>query len=552
MGATIVSFVWYFQPTSRMGGGGGSEAPAGDFGSIFGQPVTQLQLAEALREGRLSYRLRFNEWPSDDQKAELNRLANQRLFLDAELKLHKITVTDEAAARYTKLMMGVRPDDPMPMDHFKQFVQNDLEARGQLSMADFDRFVRHQAGQEYLISLYGMSGKLITASEAEFFYRRENEPMVVETVSFPASEFYSQTEPSEEEIKEYFTKHEADYRLPDRVQVNYVQFNGRNYLTNVDKTLGTNIDDRIDELYHEQGPDAFKDAAGKTLSQTEAEAKIKDELRTRTSLGLATKDAEAFVTDLAQGHDDDHPYTTNDLFTLARAKGLTVKTTPPFDENNGTPVLDVPPTRLQVLFQLRSDDPDDKERSMIYAPSPLLGTNAVYVLGLERRLPSQLRTLAEVRDQVIRDYRRDKSAELAKAAGERFAAAVQVGIAQGRSFDTICAGEFVKPVTLPPFSLSSTNNTVITNKSEFETLQSTCFNTPVGQSTKLIPTETGGMVAYVRNRMPVDEATMRRQLPDFLERLRQQRQIAAFEDWFGREMQQHFVPPPGEQSNPVG
>jgi hypothetical protein len=266
----------------------------------------------------------------------------------------------------------------------------------------------------------------------------------------------------------------------------------------------------------------------------------------------ARKDANAFLNDLAANHDDDHPFTTNDLFELAKTRGLTVKATEPFDEKNGCKEFDVPAKSLQVLFSLRESDPDDKERSLLYAPSPVLGdTNAVYVAGLQQRYPSQLQSLAEVHDAVVRDYRSAKSMELARTAGEKFAAAAQAGLAQGESFDSVCAGENVDPQTLPAFTLNTPSIPAITNRTEFTQLQGAAFNLLTGQSSKFMPTDDGGYVVCVKQRLAVDEDKMREDLPAYLAKMREQRQVAAFEQWFGREMQLHVVPPASEQREPA-
>jgi len=53
--------------------------------------------------------------------------------------------------------------------------------------------------------------------------------MVTEIVSFPTTNFYGATAPTEAELQDYFAKHEADYRLPDRVQINYITLDPSNY-----------------------------------------------------------------------------------------------------------------------------------------------------------------------------------------------------------------------------------------------------------------------------------------------------------------------------------
>jgi hypothetical protein len=553
--ATIISFTAYLSPSRRMGAGsGGQSAPTADLGMVYGEPISPDQYAAAQREGLLFYRLRFGQWPAtEEQRKTADRWAMQRLLLDSEMKQLNINVTPEAAARYTKQIMGLRPDQAMPLDKFQDFVVNELGRKGGLTLDDFNRFVTHQAGQEYLVALFGMSGKLITSQEAEFFYRRENAPMVTERVVFPATNYYAFTEPNKQELEDYYNKHQADYRLPDRIQVNYIAFAATNFMAQADKTLGTNLDDRADQVYHQEGPDAFKDDSGKQITQEQAEARIKREIREYAALTEARKAANTFLNELTANHDDQHPYTPDDLRQLARTKDMAVMTSQPFDEKDGSKEIDVPAKALHVLFSLRADDPDDKERSLLYAPSPLVGeSNAVYVVGLQNRFPSQMQTLAQVHDAVVKDYREATSLLLARGAGEKFAVAAQKGLAQGQSFDAVCASETAKAETLPAFTLNTPSLPGFTNRTEFTQLQETAFNLLTYQSSKFIPTEDGGYVVYVKQRQPVDEAKMKEELPAYLAKMREQRQVAAFEQWFGREMQLHLVLPANEKNQPEG
>ena len=551
--ATILSFTVYLSPTQRYGALSGSHGSSGpDLGSINGEPVTPEQLVAAEKEATLFYRLRSGGWPENEQqKKQIQRIAEESLVIQSLLKDYHIDPTTDAAARFTKQMFGVPPGQPMPADKLSDWVRNELTAKGGLTLDDFDRFVRHQAGQEYLISLFGMTGKLITPKEAEFFYRRENQPMATEIVSFPTSNFYRAGEPSNAELTNYFTKHEAEYRLPDRIQINHVAFYPSNYMARADKLLGTNLDDKADEIYLQQGPDAFKNEFGQPMSATGAKAKIKDQLRQYAEVQEARKDANAFLSELSQGHDETHPYAPSDLMKLAKTKGLTVKTTGLFDEKNGSPDLDLPPKAVHFLFSLRGDAPDDPEKSMLYAPSPLIDQSqtAVYIAGLEKRIASQLQLISAVRDQVVKDYRESKAMDLAKETGEKFAGALQAGLTQGKSFDAVCAVQNVKPERLAPFALTSTNVPPELDKTSFQQLEEAAFPLPTGQSSKFIPTADGGMVAYVKARLPVDEARMKQQLPVFLDRMREQRQIAAFQEWLGRQMQLRWIPPPAEQSS---
>jgi hypothetical protein len=544
--ATILSFLIYFTPNSKNSFMDRTPSSV-NLGSVFGEPITLEQLRAAQQEGRIFYRFNYGQWPTGEKEKDLRRFAEQRLLLNAELEQFHITATPEAAARFTRQIFGVKPEDAVPADRIMEELVK-LAREGGVTLEDFDRFARHEAAQDYLMALLGMSGQLITPQEVEVFYRRENEPMVTEMVSFPATNYYATTAPAEKDIEDFYTKRQADYRVPDRIQINYVELRMSNFLARAEKLMGTNVNARIDQEYLQEGPAAFKDEAGVQLRAETAKARIKKQLLQIALRAEATKEAGALLNDLSQGHDDQHPYTPGDLTALAKARNLTVKTSEPFDLKSGTKELAIPPENLRVLFSLRDDDPDDKERSMIYAPSPLRGEDAIYVAGLQKRIPSQIQPLSAVHDKVVADYRQSKALELARAAGSRFESALDAGLAQGKTFDTMCAAQFVRPRRLSPFSLTSTSIPELPDKSVFEQVQDVAGKLHAGQCSPFIPTADGGFLLFVKSQLPLDEATLQRDLPVFLASMRERLQIAAFNAWLGRQYQLHFVAPPGDPS----
>ena len=184
---------------------------------------------------------------------------------------------------------------------------------------------------------------------------------------------------------------------------------------------------------------------------------------------------------------------------------------------------------------------------MIYALSPLVGEDAVYVVGLQNRIPSAIQPLSAVHDKVAADCRQVNALELAKSAGSRFESALGAGLSQGKTFDTMCAAQFVRPKTLSPFSLTTTSIPEVPEKAEFQQLQEIAGKMNPGQCSPFIPTEEGGFLMYVKAKLPVDEAALQRDLPAFLATMRDHFQIAAFNAWFNKEYQMHFVPPPSER-----
>ena len=194
--ATIVSFVVFFNPSTKYGGGGGGESRPNETGAfIEGRAITVDELVDAKREELLFYFLQHGDWPNEqklrEQNYQLDQRAYQRIALNQKAKDLGIVPTAKAAARMVEEMFGVKPGETVSADDLAKFEQRTL-LPNHLTLEDFARFARHQAGNQQLVSLFGMSGKLITAKEAEAFYVRENEPTVAEIAYFPLSNYMAQ------------------------------------------------------------------------------------------------------------------------------------------------------------------------------------------------------------------------------------------------------------------------------------------------------------------------------------------------------------------------
>jgi hypothetical protein len=61
------------------------------------------------------------------------------------------------------------------------------------------------------------------------------------------------------------------------------------------------------------------------------------------------------------------------------------------------------------------------------------------------------------------------------------------------------------------------------------------YTTPVGKASNFQMTADGGVVVYVKAKLPLDETTITASLPAFMNLVRQNRQNEAFNDWFRKE-----------------
>lgn len=147
---------------------------------------------------------------------------------------------------------------------------------------------------------------------------------------------------------------------------------------------------------------------------------------------------------------------------------------------------------------------------------------------------------------------------LARQAGAAFQVTLTNGLAQGRTFADLCTEAKLKPVLLPPFSRSTRSLPEVEQDLSLQYFKQIAFNTPVGQTSDLVPTRDGGMLVHVKSRMPLDETKMQAELPSFTAMFQQYRQNDAFNEWFRRQADEGLrntalarMQPPEMQGSPA-
>jgi hypothetical protein len=109
------------------------------------------------------------------------------------------------------------------------------------------------------------------------------------------------------------------------------------------------------------------------------------------------------------------------------------------------------------------------------------------------------------------------------------------GLAQDKSFASLCLSAQLKPVSLPPFSLSTRALPEVEDHLALNQFKQITFTTPLGKPSPFQMTSQGGLIVYVKTKLPLDEVKMGASLSVFGNAVRQNRQNEAFNDWFRRE-----------------
>ena len=539
---TIISFVIFFSPYSKLDD---SRAGRINLGSINGERISEEEYINARNEVYLRAFFTTGNWPDEEAKkqgGEIERETYQWLLLIQKQKQLGIHISVEVVAQAAKGMMS--QFQRAGINSPEMFIQQVLRPRG-FALDDLERFVRHYLGVQELIATVGLGGKLVTPQEIRGLFKREHEELATEAVFFSASNYLAGVTAPADAVMQFYTNRLATYRIPDRVQVSYVSFALTNFAVEANQELArmTNLDLQIDEAYRQGGTNFLREARAQSLE--DAKVKIRDARRKEFQLQGARKKAAEFATPLF----DMDPMRAENLDKLAKEKGLTVKVTAPFDLRDGPRDLEVAQDFAQKAFARTPDDP---------FAGPIIGLDAVYVIALNKKIPSEIPPLDQIRAQVVQDYRYSQALNLARKAGMDFYQTLTNGLAQGKTPAAICAEAKLKLVDLPPFSLSTRELPQVEEHLPLNQFKQITFSTPPGKASPFQMTTEGGLVVFVKAKLPLDEAKMNSILPAFANAVRQSRQNEAFNDWFRKEAEKGLrdtplarqQPPPVTSSSP--
>jgi hypothetical protein len=513
IGVTILGMlVWQNQSGSNNRGG------SGNFGSIDNKPITSTEMRRAENDVLLMYFLQTHphQWP-DRTRADLQRQEYQQLFIMRKMAEYNIHADPNAAAQLANLITRQWEEgESITMD---KLLEN-LKTKG-LTAEDLEHYLENDVALKQLEAVIGFSGKVVTPDEIKSLYIQNYQELAVEAVFFPASNSLAKIPaPTPEVLGQFYTNQLATYREPDKMQLSYVYYNVTNFMPQAEQQLGTNLNHELDVNLARIGTNFTQ--LGKTAE--EARAKLRELILQPTALSNAYEMARTFQNEVAVKQTN---YLEN-LVAAAKAKGLEVKETKPFDKEFGPSEI-----HLRGNFPVSSFFELSEEYPLM--PSPLPGADGVYVLAFKKLIPSRIPPLSEIRDRVESDYKYSQALRIAQVNGQSFAQTATNELAHGKSFAQTCEATRMTPVQLAPISRTTQRIPEVEEQtSDLEMFKRVAFGTPVGEISRFLETSEGGFVIHVKQLLPVDPAKMATQLPEFSNMVRERRLNEAFNIWFSQ------------------
>lgn len=512
--ATIISFVFWGASSARVGTGGGGA----NLGSVYGKKVTPEQYLSAKKDFYLSYWFSSGRWPDDATMSptEIEQQIYLSLMLTQKAQQMGVHVSDDTAAASAAQRLAAlgRNGQSVPLEALLEQV---LAPKG-FTTADFEYYVRHDLMIHQLVQSMGLAGELITPAEASAAYQRENEELACQAVFFSASNYIASVKVTPAVVGQFYTNYQAQYRLPDRVQINYVVYSVSNYLAQSRAEWAkTNLNDNVTAYLQKVG-ETYK--GSKTAD--EAKAKIKEELITARAQADARKAANELATEVFAMD----PVSPANLATVANKKGLILHQTAPFAKNTGPEDIASAVNFTKAAFQLTADSP---------LAGPITDEDAIYVIALAKTLPSEIPPFKQIEFQVSMDYQRRESVLLAQRDGMVFYQSLTNQMAAGHSFASVAVGAGHAAEVLPPFSISTQELPELGQRASLGQIKQAAFTAAPGKPNAFVPTIDGGFILLVQSRLPVDQSTLAANLPQFTQNLRRSREGEAFNQWLQGE-----------------
>ncbi|HUH66635.1 MAG TPA: SurA N-terminal domain-containing protein [Syntrophales bacterium] len=329
---------------------------------------------------------------------------------------------------------------------FDERLYNYVLRQNKMTPADFED------GQRMLIAtvkLENLIQSAVKVSDKEVldFYRLQNEKINVNYLSLSPKSYVQKVHPSRAELEAFLRDHENAFGIPEEIQVKFISFPGRNYLSSV------TVPDAEAADYYERNKDKFmRKGKGKVSPLAEVKGKIVDELKQIHALRIAASEAK-------KAHDE--IYQRENFDEYAAKNGLKAATTNFFSVKNQPAEFKQAADFARVAFGLQKDEigpviSDDK---------------AYYVLKLIAKRAAHMPTLGEVEKQVESKYVEEAAENMCKKDAADILARLRKGedftkVARERGLKVEETGLFTPASAIPKLGPSKDLNNALIQLSE--------------------------------------------------------------------------------------
>ena len=475
-------------------------------GKVFNDEVKYSELMQSFYSTSLDYTLRSGQElrMTDQVEQELTNAAWERIAVLKKANNQEYSVSDnEIVERIKDIIRYVSQSDQYNPEIYEAFVNNFLPRYG-MNAKGFDLFIKETLMIEKILEDIDENLLFIDEAEIKETFHNLNDLLSVQYALIERKGFNS-SPISEEENYSFYTKNIEEFRVPEKISVDYIKFQI------IDYTNSITVTPNMIETSYSNNLDRFKlDSENEEISYKSLEdvsEEIKIQLLMLLARDAATAKAYDFVADISDSG--------KNFSDVAKDLGIPISTSKSFSINDQVEQNETSQRFNEIAFNLDLT-PEN------YFSDPIVEANNVYVLALKEKFDSYLPDYEDISQQVnnAAQFEADNN-EYADFTHSLFLE-IQSKISDGISFNEAISSHKLDVVNCNIFSLSKPLEGNFSRE-----IMSQMYNAQEGFVTAINSAE-GVIISYLLKREMDESSILDEQRQEITAQLRQQKTLELF------------------------
>jgi hypothetical protein len=558
------------------------QAEANAQGMLNGKPVSARTVAEARANTYLSIIMALGRQiqvtPEIDR--QIRQASWQRIAALDEAQQLGLTATDDEVSQAIQSHEGFQAGGQFNKAAYKGFIYNFLNQLG-FSERQFEEYIREEILLQKLRIIINRA-VLVSPAEIRRMFHSISDKFRIEYVQMGPELVEDDVNVTREDARTFFEKDPSMFTLPEKVRVKYVRVSATPLMEQAavtDEDIETYYEDNADEFLRETNeteevsaesedatnavaevaaddqPAATETGAVEAAAATETPAvestvssnimdfasltndtftpvsdveskyipldevrdEIKEKLQRKIALDLAADKAMEFVAALATDREGKAP----SFEEAAKTFQFLIEEAGPFHARQKLPSIDAGLDFNETAFNLQPG-PDT------YVSYPVRGSNYVYVIALEERIPERVPAFDDVAEDVLPIARESAIIDAISTKSKEIRDAGEAAIKEGRPFAEAMKKFGLNVVTTTQFTASSG---IEEDPDHSQAILRGILTLNQGEVSDVIPAQDAVFVAHVIERQPGDPTTYESLKGQIVNSIRRQNGRFVFDAW---------------------
>ena len=308
---------------------------------------------------------------------DLEGKAWERLILLAEVKKQNIKVDDQEVIETIKNYPFFQKDGKFNRDVYTHL----LEYTFNTNPASFEAETRNSL---LIIKLQDLMLKdtQISKDEVKEAYKKEFNRAEFSYFIVKQKDFEKEVELTEDELRQFYQKNPADFRIPEQINIEYLKFGYPDFADQVridERAITGYYNGHLPEFGLEKTDEDEREIKYKPLGE------VKDTIKEKLTSIATRKYAREKAWEIS-----DQLFENPDLTAIAENNSLTIKETGLFPKDSPIPALGLSPQLKETALSLEVGQISDP------VPTP----NGYYILKLKQKADSRIPSFEEVKPMI--------------------------------------------------------------------------------------------------------------------------------------------------------